>query len=107
MAFLDVGAILLSSGKNGKPKRLFISLDKQRQKDGTYSTKNLVVLRDALTEYIENPSEYGVSLMIEKPETEIRRLADLGYIEEEDVEKRIEQLPESLKYKIKYVQDSK
>ena len=44
--------------------------------------------------------ENGIALQINKPEDKIRRLHELGYIKDEDLEKRLEQIPEWLKYEI-------
>lgn len=44
--------------------------------------------------------EDGVALQIEKPEDKIKRLHELGYIKDEDLEKRLEQIPSWLKYQI-------
>ena len=54
-----------------------------------------------------NPEKNGLSLQIEKPQDEVRRLAELGYIEEEDLEKRLGNIPDYIKYNIKLVTDNK
>ena len=42
----------------------------------------------------------GDALQIEKPEDKLRRLHELGYITDEQLEDRIAKLPEWLKYEI-------
>ena len=43
----------------------------------------------------------GVALQIEKPEEEINRLYELGFVNDEQKEERLSKLPSWLKYKIK------
>lgn len=44
--------------------------------------------------------EDGVTLQIEKPQDKIEKLNKLGHIKDEDVERRLESIPEWLKYEI-------
>lgn len=93
----QVGSIRLSESKDdGTPGKLYIKLHPIKGKDGKFSAKNLRELADAL----ENADQKGISLQIEKPEDKIRKLASLGYIEEGDLESRLDSIPEWLKYEI-------
>jgi len=107
MAFIDVGAIKLSKGGEGKTQKLYINFQEKRSKEGSPSFENLVALRDAIDSYIKSPTEYGLSLQIEKPEVGLRRLAELGYIEEDALQKRIEAIPSFVKYHVKLITDDK
>jgi len=107
MAFINVGAIKLSKGGEGKAQKLYINFQEKRNKEGSVSFENLMALRDAIDEHIRNPGEFGVSLQIEKPEVGLRRLADLGYIEPEKLEARIAAIPNFIKYEISLVTNKK
>jgi len=42
----------------------------------------------------------GDTIMIEKPEVEINRLHELGYIKDEELEGRLENIPDFVKYNL-------
>lgn len=90
MAWTQVGTI--RKGDKG----LYIKFHSNKTKDGKYSSANLKELAEA----VANAGEKGLSLQIEKPQDKIRRLAELGYIEDEDLESRLESIPEYIKYEI-------
>ena len=96
MAWTQVGSIRLSEAKDGKPAKLYIKFHANKEKSGNYSSKNLKELSNA----IQNAGQNGISLQIEKPADKIKRLASLGYIDEDDLENRLESIPEWLKYEI-------
>lgn len=89
-AWTQVGTIRMGD------KGLYIKFHSNKGKDGKYSSANLGELADA----IQSAGEKGLSLQIEKPQDKIRRLAELGYIEEDDLERRLESIPEYIKYEI-------
>ncbi len=88
----QVGTIRKSKEKGN----LYIKFHANKEKSGKYSAKNLRELADAL----ENAGEDGLSLQIEKPKDKINRLCELGYIDEADLEARLEQVPDYIKYEI-------
>lgn len=91
MAWTQVGTI--RKGDKGLYIKFHANKD---QKSGKYSTKNLSELAEAL----ESAGQKGLSLQIEKPEDKINRLCELGYIDEADLESRLEQVPDYIKYEI-------
>lgn len=92
----QVGTIRMSEAKDdGTPGKLYIKLHPLKGKDGKYSASNLRKLANALEE-----AENGVSLQIEKPQDKIRKLASLGYIDEDDLESRLDAVPDYIKYEI-------
>ena len=92
----EVGSI--NKSKAGK---LYIALKPQKAKDGSFDYSGIRALGEALLA----AGEQGIALQLEKPEDEILRLAELGYIKEDDVESRIEAIPEWIRQKIKFVAD--
>ena len=97
MAWTQVGTIRKSEDKDdGTPGKLYIKFHANKGKDGKYSSKNLRELASA----IENAGQNGISLQIEKPVDKLNRLCELGYIDEGDLETRIEQVPDYIKYEI-------
>ena len=99
--FLDVGNIVTAKGSG----KLYIKLNQVTNKEGKYVSDNLKELSKALINFIENPNKDGLPLQFDTPQSEIRRLTELGYIKEEDVEKRLDSIPSYIKYKIKYVKE--
>lgn len=96
--YTEVGTIRL--GEYG----LYIKLHKCKSKDSSGNwTENASGLKK-LAEAILSGTETGLNLSIDKPEDEIRRFLDLGHIDDAEAEKRIANIPEWLKYKIKLVQ---
>jgi hypothetical protein len=87
----QVGSIRLS-----KDNKLYIKFHANKEKDDSYSSANLKELAKAL----ESAGQDGIALQIEKPADKINKLAGLGFIKEEDLEKRLAQIPEWLKYEI-------
>ena len=81
---------------DGTKGKLYIKLHANKEKGGKFNAQNLRELADAL----ENAGQNGVSLQIEKPADKVRKLASLGYIEEGDLEARLESIPDWLKYEI-------
>ena len=90
MAWTQVGSI-----RKSEKGKLYIKFHANKEGD-SYSAKNLKELSKA----IGAAGQKGLSLQIEKPQDKILRLAELGYIEESDIEKRLEQIPEYIKYEI-------
>ena len=90
-AWTQVGTIRKSD--EGK---LYIKFHANKEKGGNYSSRNLNELAKAL----EGAGQKGLSLQIEKPQDKIMRLAELGFIEEADVEKRLESIPDYIRYEI-------
>lgn len=78
-------------------KGLYIKIHADKDRNGKFDFTALKELARA----IENAGEKGITLQIEKPENEIRRLAELGFIDEDKVESRIESIPAWKKYIIK------
>lgn len=107
MPFLDIGAIKLSKGSDTRPQKLYINFKETRNKEGSPSFENLVALRDEIDKYIKSPTEFGISLQIEKPEVGLRRLNELGYISDENLVKRIEATPDFIKYNIQLITEKK
>ena len=99
--YLQVGAIKVTKAKD----KLYINLNQTTNKTGTYVSDNLVSLYEALGNFIENPDKNGLSLQIEKPQDKVNRLCELGYIEESDLEKRLDSIPDYIKYEISFVQE--
>ena len=96
-AWQQVGSIRMSQDKDdGTPGKLYIKLHANKGKDGKFSSQNLRELADAL----EKSGEGGFSLQIEKTADKIRKLASLGYIEEDKLESRLDSIPDWLKYEI-------
>jgi hypothetical protein len=87
----QVGTIRVS--EKGK---LYIKFHGNKDKSGNFSTSNL----DLLSSAIKDSGEKGISLQIEKPQDKIRRLASMGYIEESDIEARLDSIPNYIKYEI-------
>ncbi|MDX1373730.1 MAG: hypothetical protein R3321_14750 [Nitrososphaeraceae archaeon] len=77
---------------------LYIKLHGKKMSDGSVDVSGLERLMDSIN---DNKNEKGLSLMIEKPEDQILRLAELGYIEEKDIEDRLSSIPAWKKYIIK------
>ena len=98
--FLQVGSIRMS-----KANKLYINLNQTPDKTGNYVSDNLKELQRALNAFIADPQKGGVSLQIEKPQDKIKKLADLGYIEEDQVEKRLASIPDYIKYEIAFVKE--
>ena len=90
MAWTQVGSI-----RKSEKGKLYIKFHANKEGD-SYSSKNLKELASA----IENAGQKGLSLQIEKPQDKIMRLAELGYIEEDKVEARLEQIPDYIRYEI-------
>ena len=90
MAWTQVGTI--RKGDKG----LYIKFHANQEKGGGYSAKNLTELANAL----KGAGQKGLSLQIEKPQDKIMRLAELGYIDEDKIEARLEQIPDYIKYEI-------
>lgn len=94
--YIEVGSI--REGDYG----LYIKLHKCRNKgnDGQYreDDSGLKRLAEAL-----NGSDNGLNLSIEKPIDELRRQHDLGWFDEDELNKRIESVPAWKKYTIKLV----
>lgn len=42
----------------------------------------------------------GIALQIEKPEVKLRRLHELGYLTDDQLEERLEKVPKFIKYEI-------
>ncbi len=103
--YFQVGSINLTK----KEDKLYINLNKQKNKDGKYTIDNIVALRDELSKFIDNSGsddfKYGVSLQIEKPQDKITRLASLGYIDENKIESRLASIPSFIKYEITLITD--
>lgn len=96
-AWTQVGSIRMSEDKDdGTPGKLYIKFHANKEKSGKYSSKNLRILADAL----ENAGKNGISLQIEKPKDKIKKLAALGHIDEDDIEGRLDSIPDWLKYEI-------
>lgn len=97
MAWKQVGSIRMSKDKeDGTPGKLYINLHGSKTKDGRVDNSGL----DDLISALKDPGHYGISLQIEKPEAKIRRLAELGYLEEDKIEQRLNNIPDWLKYEI-------
>ena len=102
MAWTQVGTIRLSEEKRDedgdllKAGKLYIKFHANQEKDGSYSHANLKELSSAIT----SAGSYGISLQIEKPVDKLKRLNELGFIKDADLEKRIEQVPDYIKYEI-------
>lgn len=93
----QVGTIRLSKPKDdGTPGKLYIQFKGSTNKEGKVDTSGL----NALAEALKNPGQYGVSLQIEKPQDKVRKLAKLGYIEEDQLENRLNSIPDYIKYEI-------
>ncbi len=90
-AWTQVGTI-----RQAESGKLYIKFHGQNDKDGQWSTKCLRTLADALTESGKN----GISLQIESPIDKLNRLNSLGFIEDKDLDGRIEAVPEYIKYEI-------
>jgi len=96
-AWTQVGTIRLSEPKDdGTPGKLYIKFHSNKGKDGKYSSANLSELASA----IESAGDKGLSLQIEKPQDKVKKLASLGYIDEGDLEGRLESIPSYIKYEI-------
>lgn len=95
--YIEVGSI--RKGEYG----LYLKFHPCRNKgsDGVWreDTNGMKKLAEAL-----NNSTSGLSLSIEKPDIEPTRLCELGYIDEDEKEKRIDAIPEWKKYTVKLVQ---
>lgn len=96
--YIEVGSI--RKGDYG----LYIKLHPCRNKTSSgkweESSEGLKKLAAAL-----NGTDNGINLSIEKPEDEVKRMADLGFIDDAEVEKRLANIPEWKKYTIKLVLD--
>jgi hypothetical protein len=107
--YSKVGAIKLSKGGEGKVSKLYINLNADKDKEGKVNIASIKALHAALGSLIDNPNDgdnqYGVSLMIEKPQDSLRRLNELGYIDDDKLEARIEGVPDWLKYEITLVHE--
>lgn len=90
-AWTQVGTI-----RKSDEGRLYIKFHANKEKGGNYSAKNLKELADA----IASSGQKGLSLQIEKPQDKIMRLAELGFIDEDKIESRLEQIPDYIKYEI-------
>ena len=95
--YIEVGSI--RQGDYG----LYIKLHPARNKNpktGTWeeSSVGLKRLAEAL-----NGSDNGLNLSIEKPQQEIQRFLDLGFIDDAEAEKRLANIPEWKKYIVKLV----
>ena len=104
MAFLEVGSIRLGQDRtddngNFQKGKLYLKLHQVTDKQGKYTSKNLRELADAL----EKNGSDGVNLQIEKQQEEVKRLASLGYIDDDKLESRLESIPDWLKYKVTLV----
>ena len=91
MAWIQVGTI-----RKSEEGKLYIKLHANQEKGGGYSSKNLKELAKALT----SAGQKGISLQIEKPQDKIKRLAALGYIDDDALEGRLDSIPDWLKYEI-------
>lgn len=94
--YTEVGSIRM--GDYG----LYIKLHPARVKDsdGIYRESD-AGLKD-LSALLSNCGK-GLNLTIEKPEDEIKRFVELGFIDEAEAEKRLSFVPEWKKYTIKLV----
>lgn len=101
LKYLQVGAIKENKAKT----KLYINLNQSTNNEGKYVNDNLIELYEALGTFIENPDKNGVSLQIEKPKDKIRKLCALGYIDEADLEKRLNQIPDYIHYEISFVKE--
>jgi len=95
--YIEVGTI--RKGDYG----LYIKLHKCRNKtsDGTFKEDNTGLKK--LIKVLEGSDDLNLS--IEKPEKEINRFLDLGFIDEAEAEKRLANVPAWKKYIIKLVQE--
>lgn len=83
-----------------------MSLHQISNKDKQYHCDNLVALRQALDEFIENPTKTGLALQIQKPQDRIMSLYESGWIKsEEELESRMEAIPDYIKYEVTLVLD--
>ena len=89
--WLKVGSI-----RKSEAGKLYIKFHGQSNKDGGLSMACLKGLADRLN----SAGKDGIALQIEKPADSLRRLCELGHIEEDALEGRIEAIPEWLKYEI-------
>ena len=97
MAWTQVGTIRLSDDKeDGTPGKLYIKFHSNKEKEGGYNHSNLKELANAILE----SGSYGITLQIEKPVDKLNRLNELGFIKDADHERRIEQVPDYIKYEI-------
>lgn len=76
--------------------KLYIKFHGQNDKNGNFSTKCLSVLAEAL----EKAGKKGLALQIEKPQDKIYRLNELGYIDDDQVEARIDAIPDYIRYEV-------
>lgn len=94
--YIEVGSI--RKGDYG----LYIKLHPCRNKSPSGEWKESDIGLKRLAEAL-NGSDNGLNLSIEKPADEIKRMAELGFIDDAEVEKRMANIPEWKKYIIKLV----
>lgn len=90
-AWTQVGTIRMS-----EKEKLYIKFHGQKNKAGKYTNDCL----EELASRLEDCGKDGLALQIEKPVDKLNRLCELGYIEEDDLEGRIEAVPDYIKYEI-------
>ena len=90
-AWLEVGSI-----RQAESGKLYIKFHGQNNKEGKFDSS---CLKD-LAEAISGAGKDGIALQIEKPQDKIHRLNDLGFIDDDKVEGRLDSIPSWLKYSI-------
>jgi len=76
--------------------KLYIKLHGSNNKEGKFDKSGLSDLIAAL----DSADDKGIALQIEKPQDKINRLCSLGFIEEGDLERRLNAVPAYIKYEI-------